>query len=194
MSLYYSILNSCCTVGKRNSRVRIDEDAHAGMWTSVENRKRGYGCVVGTDRRGHKSRMRVERCNRFKAFLPEALHEVVGIAEPLFIHFSVPSWASHATAPLIIAGEGARATHFEARFEEIFDFRQDLGCAFRFVDRFAQGCSSGHAMREPGGELLHLAFRSWHFFFDEHLEIGADHFVAIGFGRLIVKLGMLRRF
>ena len=28
------------------------------------------------------------------------------------------------------AGEGARATHFEARFEEIFDFRQDLRRAF----------------------------------------------------------------
>src|SRR5207245_7562998 len=172
MSLYYSILNSCCTVGKRNSRVRIDEDAHAAMWTSVENRKRGYGCVVGTDRRGHKSRMPVERCNRFKAFLPEALHEIVGIAEPLFIHFSVPSWGISRDRPTNYRGRDARATHFEARFEEIFDFRQDLGCAFRFVDRLAQCCSSRHAVREPGGELLHLAFRSGHFFFDEHLEIG----------------------
>src|SRR5437667_10356413 len=106
MSLYYSILNSCCTVGKRNSRVRIDEDAHAAMWTSVENRNRGYGCVVGTDRRGHKSRMRVERCNRFKAFLPEALHEIVGIAEPLFIHFSVPSWGISRDRPTNYRGRG----------------------------------------------------------------------------------------
>src|SRR5947208_7826247 len=72
------------------------------------------------------------------------------------------------------AGEGARAT--ESGFEKFLYLSQDLRCTFRFVDRFAQGCSSGHAMREPGGELLHLAFGAGHFFFDEHLEIGADHF------------------
>ena len=37
-------------------------------------------------------------------------------------------------------------------------------------------------MCEPRGELLHLACRSGHLFFNQHLEIGADHFVPIGIG------------
>src|ERR1700719_1622728 len=47
-------------------------------------------------------------------------------------------------------------------------------------------------MREPGGELLHLADSVGEFFFDQHLEVGADHLVAVGLAGLVV--GELGRF
>src|SRR5579864_5127671 len=46
-------------------------------------------------------------------------------------------------------------------------------------------------MREPAGELLHLARRARQFLFDEHLEVGADHLVAV-FGRGLVVAAALR--
>jgi hypothetical protein len=52
----------------------------------------------------------------------------------------------------------------------------------------AQSCSAWDAVREPGGELLHLADGVGEFFFDQHLEVGADHLVAVGFAGLVVGL------
>ena len=78
----------------------------------------------------------------------------------------------------------------EAALEELFDTDQYLGSGLGLVDGLAQGRASGDAVSEPGGELLHLAFCSGHFFFEQHLEIGADHLVAVGLGGLVVGLGL----
>ncbi len=42
-------------------------------------------------------------------------------------------------------------------------------------------------MRKPRGELLHLAFGTGHLFFEQHLEIGADHLIAVRLGGLVVR-------
>src|SRR6266550_296663 len=44
-------------------------------------------------------------------------------------------------------------------------------------------------MCEPGGELLHLAFGPEHFFFDQHLEVSADHLVTVFLCRFVVTTG-----
>src|ERR1700722_14476584 len=75
----------------------------------------------------------------------------------------------------------------QLRFEETFHAGQNLRAALRIIDRFSERSSSRDAVREPRGELLHLAFGSGHFLFQQHLEIGANHLVAICLGRLIVR-------
>ena len=67
------------------------------------------------------------------------------------------------------------------------------GRALGFVDGFAQGRAAGDAVGEPRGELLHLAHGVGQFFFDQHLEIGADHLVAVDFGGLVVERARQRR-
>src|ERR1700733_11928837 len=43
-------------------------------------------------------------------------------------------------------------------------------------------------MREPARKLLHLTDRVREFLFDQHLKVGADHLVTIGFAGLIVEI------
>src|ERR1700733_11001011 len=76
----------------------------------------------------------------------------------------------------------------QLRFEEVFYASENLGSAFGLVDLFAQVCAAGDAVGEPTGELLHLADRVGEFFFDQHLEVGADHLVAVGLGGVIVGI------
>ena len=54
------------------------------------------------------------------------------------------------------------------------------------INRATQRGAAGHAVREPGDKLFHLARRAVHIFFHQHLEIGPDHLVTIAFRRLIV--------
>src|SRR5262249_23251574 len=81
-----------------------------------------------------------------------------------------------------------RACDRQSCFEEFVHSREDFGRGLGIVDLLTQCGATRYAMREPGGELLHLASRVWQLFFDQHLEIGANHFVAISFGRLVVRL------
>src|SRR5271163_1934754 len=76
---------------------------------------------------------------------------------------------------LAFAGKNALST--QPRLEELFHPPQNLHRTLRLVDRLAQPCSAWDAMREPGGELLHLADGVREFLFDQHLEVGADHLV-----------------
>src|SRR5208283_5877426 len=76
----------------------------------------------------------------------------------------------------------------EPGFEELFYPRQYLRPALSLVDRLPQRRASGHAVREPRCKLLHLAFGSGHAFFQQHLEVGADHLVAVGFGGFGIEL------
>src|ERR1700736_1381097 len=41
-------------------------------------------------------------------------------------------------------------------------------------------------MREPRGKLLHLANCVWQLLLDEHLEVGANHLIAIGLGWFLI--------
>src|SRR6266852_3498055 len=77
---------------------------------------------------------------------------------------------------------------WELRFEELFNSAQYFRPALRLVDRLPQRRASGDAVGEPRRELLHLPFRSGHFFFQQHLEVGTDHLVAVGFGGFVVGL------
>ncbi len=69
----------------------------------------------------------------------------------------------------------------------------DLG----FVDGLAQGGAAGDAVGEPGGELLHLAggFGGGRArgvggkLGEQHLEVGADHAVAVLVGGQVVAAG-----
>jgi len=70
--------------------------------------------------------------------------------------------------------------------EEFFDPPQNFRRAFGLVDCLAQPSPTGHAVGEPCGKLLHLSFRAGHFFLDQHLEISADHLVAVGVARLVI--------
>ncbi len=77
--------------------------------------------------------------------------------------------------------------HVSIRFSKnAFDAGQYLHPALRFVDGLAQGSSARHAMRKPGGELLHLAFGSRHLLFDQHFEVSSNHLVAVSFAGLVV--------
>jgi len=78
-----------------------------------------------------------------------------------------------------------RAT--ESCFEEIFHAPQDFGRSFGLVDFFAQVGAAGDAVREPRRELLHFADGVGEFLFDQHLEVGADHLVAVEFGGVVVE-------
>src|SRR5260370_9259423 len=89
--------------------------------------------------------------------------------------------------PSAFAGESARAT--QPRFKEIFYSRQNLRRALRLVDCLAQACAAGDAVGEPGGKLLHLADGVGEFFFNQHLEVGPDHLVAIGLRGLVIECG-----
>src|SRR5579872_2341767 len=84
---------------------------------------------------------------------------------------------------LYLCGEDAGR---EPGFEELFDAAEDFGGGFRFVDRLAQSGAAGDTVSEPAGELLHLADSVGEFFLNQHLEIGADHLVAVEFGGLVV--------
>ncbi len=95
--------------------------------------------------------------------------------------------------------------------KELLHRIKDGGASPRFVDRLAQCPTAGHAVREPGGELLHLAgalaaglsrfevllvrpCRVPVAFFEQHGEVGADHAIAVPFGRDVVPArgGVLR--
>src|SRR5450759_3564026 len=90
-------------------------------------------------------------------------------------------------APLDSRGRlSLRGLCLKLRFEEFFHLPQYLRPALSLVDRLPECSASGYAVGEPRRELLHLAFRSGHFFFQQHLEIGADHLVAVGFGGFVV--------
>ena len=84
---------------------------------------------------------------------------------------------------LYLCGEDAGR---EPGFEEVFDAAEDFGGSFGFVDGLAQSGAAGDTVGEPARELLHLADGVREFFFNQHLEIGADHLVAIQFGGLVV--------
>jgi len=96
-------------------------------------------------------------------------------------------------------------------FEETLDCIEDCGAVFGFEDLFAEGAAAGDAVGEPAGELLHLADAvavallacdltggfdgcgagCFGGFFDgdlvdEHLEVGADHAVAVVVGGVVV--------
>ena len=81
-----------------------------------------------------------------------------------------------------------------------FHLFQYPSASLGMVNRRPQLRSSGHAMREPRGELLHPARRlanarvPWEvfaclLFIQQHLEIGADHRITILHGRLFVVPG-----
>src|SRR5438552_4288770 len=84
------------------------------------------------------------------------------------------------------AGGSARSTQ-ESCFEENFYACQDFRGAFRIVNGFAEGGASGDSVGKPARELLHLADGVGELFLDQHLEIGADHLVAVGFRRVLVS-------
>src|SRR5579864_627681 len=71
----------------------------------------------------------------------------------------------------------------------MLDPRQNLWRTFRFVDRLPQTCAAGDAVGEPRRELLHLADGVGEFFLDQHLEVGADHLVAIGLRGFVIECG-----
>src|SRR5262249_46382229 len=87
-------------------------------------------------------------------------------------------------------GNGLRRVAAQQLVEESFHARQDRWSGLRFIAGATQRASVGDAMREPGHKLLHLARRAMLVFIDQHFEIGADHLVAISFGRLIVASGL----
>src|SRR5579884_480138 len=95
-------------------------------------------------------------------------------------------WRSADLRPLSV-NCGSRG--FENGGEEAIDVGENLFCALRLVHGFSQSCASTHAMSEPGRELLHLSGSIAKAFIDEHLEVGANHFVTIGFGRFVVTAG-----
>ena len=59
----------------------------------------------------------------------------------------------------------------------------------RFVDRLAERGAARNAVGEPGGELLHLAGGIGESFFNQHPEVGADHFVAVALAGFVVATG-----
>ena len=96
-------------------------------------------------------------------------------------------------------------------FEEALDCVEDSGAVFGFEDLFAERAAAGDAVGEPAGELLHLAdavtvallagdlacgFDSGGTsgfcglfdgdLIDQHLEVGADHAVAVVVGGVVV--------
>src|ERR1700722_4460815 len=73
-------------------------------------------------------------------------------------------------------------------FEKFFHSSKNLCPVPRLIDRLSEPGASRDAMREPGRELLHFALGSRHFFFQEHLEISANHLIAIGFVRFVIHL------
>src|SRR5271168_1817401 len=81
---------------------------------------------------------------------------------------------------------GSRGSEFG--FKELLYPPQDFRSPSCFVDRLPERSASRDAVRKPRCELFHLAFSSGHFLFKQHLEIRADHLVAISLGGLVVKL------
>src|SRR5262249_51979818 len=77
-------------------------------------------------------------------------------------------------------------------FEETLHTGQNCRAFLGGVNSLAQRSAAGHTMSEPGHELLHLARRSLPplVFLHQHLEISTDHFVAVGFRRLVVNAGV----
>src|SRR6266550_8910219 len=94
------------SVSNRNSRVRIEQETKGTLRASIQYWDFRHGSVLTANWRGHKPRMRIEGRNRSEAFAPKTLDEVVRIAEPLFIHFSVPSWGISRDRPTNYRGRG----------------------------------------------------------------------------------------
>ena len=76
--------------------------------------------------------------------------------------------------------------------EKCVDRGQHLSAVPCLIDGLAQCRAAGHAVREPGGKLLHLAggfavagvagkILAGFGFVEQHLEVGTNHAVAVGF-------------
>src|SRR6266481_5199281 len=74
--------------------------------------------------------------------------------------------------------------------EEAFNAGQDRRTFARVVDSAAQCVAALYTMSEPRDKLFHLARRAVHVFLHQHLEICADHLVAISVRWLVVATGL----
>src|SRR5271157_1015855 len=77
----------------------------------------------------------------------------------------------------------ARRLSAQQPLEEAVHRVENFRFALRFINPLTQLRPVWHAMREPGRELLHLAFGAADSLVYQHAEVGANHLVAIGVAR-----------